>query len=155
MPIIFEKFKEENKEEYMEMSKEFYSSSAVSSSVPQQHFEDTFRLAIENSPFVDGYMFYSDDVVAGYALLSIGYSNEVGGMEIWIEEIFTVTSHRGLGIGNSFFEFVESNYKDVKRIRLEVTKNNKKAIELYKKNGYKYVPYVQMMKYINKNNKTT
>lgn len=147
---MFRKIKEEDKEVYFEMSTIFYNSDAVSHNIPKDNFVKTFNMMMENSPFVDAYIIYdeSNNEVAGYGLLSIGYSNEVGHMEIWLEEIYVLDKFRGKGYGTKFMEFVEKEYSQVGRLRLEVARTNEKAIELYKRLGYEEIPYYQMMKYI-------
>ena len=45
----------------------------------------------------------------------------------------------------SFFKFIEEKYKGY-LIRLEVEKNNIKAINTYKKSGFDELPYMEMKK---------
>jgi ribosomal protein S18 acetylase RimI-like enzyme len=43
-------------------------------------------------------------------------------------------------------QFMEQEYPSAKRFRLEVSKENTRAIELYRKLGYEVLEYVQMVK---------
>ena len=68
-----------DKKEYIEMTKEFYTSEAVLHSIPQEYIETTFDNLVNDTPYAKGYMIEYNGGVAGYVLLAITYSNEVGG----------------------------------------------------------------------------
>lgn len=84
--------------------------------------------------------------IVGYFLIAITWSNEAGGMVIWLEELFFKETSRGKGYGTQVFAWVEKEYPNAKRFRLEVTEENERAIALYKKLGYRELPYCQMIK---------
>ena len=109
-------------------------------------FEDTFALAIDNSPFVRILIIENDDTVIGYAQLSFTYSPEAGGMVALIEDFYIEEAHRGGGYGRKFMQLLENEYPTFKRFRLEVMKGNKRAISLFEKSGYKVSEYIQMVK---------
>ena len=63
-----------------------------------------------------------------------------------IEELFVKENFRGMGIGKSFFEFLENNLSGkINRIRLEVGEENEDAIRLYKRIGFEFLDYRQMV----------
>ncbi|HBR02944.1 MAG TPA: GNAT family N-acetyltransferase, partial [Ruminiclostridium sp.] len=98
-------------------------------------------------PYAEGYIFEYGGQIAGYALLSQTYSNEAGGLVLWIEEVYILPEYRRKGLGHEFFVFVEQRYKGmVARIRLEADKTNERAIELYRKLGFANLNYLQMYK---------
>lgn len=131
---------------FLSMVKIFYSSEAVAHNVDFKNFEATFNAAMNKSPFIRALIIEDDGIPAGYALLSFTYSNEVGGMVVLIEELYISDSYRGKGFGSQFLEFLEQEYPLAKRFRLEVVKDNKKAIDLYSRFGYKSLDYAQMVK---------
>ncbi len=133
-----------DKKEYIEMTKEFYTSEAVLHSIPQEYIETTFDNLVNDTPYAKGYMIEYNGGVAGYVLLAITYSNEVGGKVVWIEEIFIKEEFRGKGIGKKVFGQIKELNKDAKRFRLEVTKENLGAIRLYENLGYENLDYLQM-----------
>lgn len=133
-----------DKKEYIEMTKEFYTSEAVLHSIPQEYIETTFDNLVNDTPYAKGYMIEYNGEVAGYVLLAITYSNEVGGKVVWIEEIFIKEEFRGKGIGKKVFGQIKELNKDAKRFRLEVTKENLGAIRLYENLGYENLDYLQM-----------
>ena len=82
---------------------------------------------------------------AGYALLAKSYSREAGGEMLWLDEIYLKGEYRGMGAAKKFFAFMHERFSPA-RFRLEVESDNKRAIALYEKNGYKVLPYVQMIR---------
>lgn len=59
---------------------------------------------------------------AGYALLALTYSNEVGGMAVWVEEVYIREAFRGRGLGAQFFAWLRAEYgQSARRFRLELT----------------------------------
>ena len=90
-------------------------------------------------------MFEDDGTVAGYALLNKTFCHEVGGLTIWIEELYVTAAHQGKGLGTAFLSFVETAYHPA-RIRLEVEEENAGAVALYKRNGFEWLDYRQMVR---------
>lgn len=143
---MLRKFNLEDKHEYIEMMKEFYKSPAVLHTIPQEYMETTFDNIINGTPYAKGYIIEDDNNnTAGYLLLSITYSNEVAGLVVLVEELFIKEQFRGNGIGRKVLTQVREMYKDAKRFRLEVTKENLGAIKLYKNLGYESLDYLQMV----------
>lgn len=137
---------QEDKDIFLSMVKCFYSSSAVAHNVDPQNYNITFDAVMHKSPFIRALIIENSGAPVGYALLSFTYSNEVGGMVVLIEELYISEECRGKGCGSELFEFLEQEYPSFKRLRLEVRRDNKRAIELYTRNGYKFLDYVQMVK---------
>lgn len=132
---------------YLRLSKEFYSTDAVIHGVPEENFIRTFDKCIEQSPYLRGLAIVLDDEFAGYGLLSFTWSNEVGGLVILLEEAYLSPQYQGHGLGSELLSFVEEEYHDVaKRLRLEVTSVNQRAVKLYTKKGYHKIDYLQMIK---------
>lgn len=137
---------EKDKELFITMCGEFYSSHAVSHSVPKSHFVRTFEVVTHNSPYYKGYMLEHDGKTVGYGLVQLSYSNEAGGMQMFLEELYIREEYRNKGLGKEFFEYIYSSRDDIARYRLEVTAVNERAIALYKKLGYEKLDYIQMIK---------
>ena len=78
--------------------------------------------------------------------MAITFSQEAGGKTVWLEELYIKPEFRNFGLGSEFFTFLAETEKDCKRFRLEVEDYNKKAIELYKRKGFSFLPYSQMIK---------
>ncbi|MDO4550399.1 MAG: GNAT family N-acetyltransferase [Planctomycetia bacterium] len=135
----------EDQEKYLQMSEEFYNSSAVLHPIRQEYREKTFMEMMKSDLYLIGFILEIDEHCAGYALLSRSFSPEAGGAVIWLEEIYLRPAFRGRGMGREFFLFLEENYP-VSRYRLEVSPENKHAVQLYLSLGYRELRYTQMIK---------
>lgn len=131
---------------FLDMVDEFYHSSAVLHSIPAAHYERTMRQIEGDSPYVAAYIIEHENAPAGYALLSITYSNEAGGLAVWIEELYIRPDFQGKRLGSEFLAFVEEAYPDAARIRLEIEPDNDGARRLYERHGYEALTYSQMVK---------
>ncbi len=129
----------------IEMMKEFYASDAVVYRAKDENFETTFDLCMNNSPYVKTMVCVIDGEYAGYANLSITYTNELGGLSVFIEEIYVRPPFQGQGLGTGFISFIRNEFDDkVRRYDLEVCDSNQQAIKLYKNLGFEYIDYRQM-----------
>ena len=138
--------RKDDKDVYLQMAGEFYSTDAVLLHVGEEHFTSTFEELMRSDDYAACYIFELDGEIAGYALLAKTYSQEAGGKVIWIEEIYVSPDFRGRGIGKAFFEFLLKNRpSDVKRLRLEVERENSGAVKLYKSFGFDFLEYDQMI----------
>lgn len=124
----------------------FHHSDAVLHPIDVHNYNNTFSAAISDSPFVDGFILEKDSLICGYAIVSLQFSTEVGGLCAWIEELYVSDAFRGQGFGSEFLSHIKNFYSGkVKRIRLEVEEENIGAVKLYKKFGYIFLPYEQMI----------
>lgn len=135
-----------DKDTFISMADKFYHSSAVDHAIPLKHHEKTFNELMKSNIYALAYMFDMDNQTVGYALLSKTYSNEAGGMVLWLEELYILEEHRGKGLAREFFKFLEEISKDYSRIRLELTPSNINAKRLYSNVGFESLEYLQMIK---------
>ncbi len=138
-----------DRDEFIRMSNSFYGTSAVLHPVPSDYYEKTFDVIVGGGAlsYVRGLIIEENDVTVGFAVLTTFWSCEVGGDCIMLEEIYIKDEYRGFKLGSRFLDWMDAEYKDkVRRIRLEVTKQNNGAALLYQKKGYKYLDYLQMYK---------
>jgi len=139
---------QEDKEIFMAMAKDFYSSKAVAHNIDVKIIETTFSTAINHPHLLRAFIIEDDDIPVGFALTSFYYATEVGGIVVLLEDLYLDETCRGKGYGSKFIEFMEKEYPEAKRFRLEVAEENTRAIGLYKKLGYEVLEYVQMVKNI-------
>ena len=138
---MIRKIKSQDKTEYIKMTKDFYSSPAVLSPVPESHFEATFDEIMKGSAYTEAFIFECNSEIAGYGLIARTYSQEAGGIVIWIEEIYVKEEFRNKGLGSEFIEYVKENIP-AKRYRLETEPDNHKAQQLYKRHGFEHLKYI-------------
>lgn len=138
---MIRKIKSQDKPQYIKMAEDFYSSPAVLSPVPKSHFEITYDELMKGSAFTEGFIFECDEKIAGYGLIAKTFSQEAGGIVIWIEEIYVKAEFRNQGLGSEFIEYVKTNIP-ARRYRLETEPENFKAQALYKRHGFEHLEYI-------------
>ena len=124
-------------ENVLEMMSVFYASEEI--------FRNDIDNCVRDCPFLEGYIFSYNNSIAGYAMVAKSFSTEFGKPCIWIEDIFVKPEFQGRGIGTKFLSYIEQKYPNC-IFRLEVEKYNQCAINLYKKSGYEFLPYMEMKK---------
>jgi len=143
---MFRDFEPRDRGAFIKMAGALYASGATVHSVGEVNFERTFDEVLRGSPYARGIMIEEDGRARGYALLAFTWSNEAGGMVVWVEEIYISEAFRGRGIGRKLFEFLEREYPLAARFRLEVHEDNARAMALYRRLGYEELKYVQMVR---------
>lgn len=145
MNITIRNFLKEDRTTFFAMVKKFYAPPAVLHFPSDEVMLSAFDAAIDMPQYVKGYLFECDGKPAGYAMVSLKFETEVGGIAAWIEELFVEEEFRSLGIGSKFFEFLQKELSGkIRRIRLEVGEDNTDAIRLYERLGFEFLDYRQM-----------
>lgn len=145
MNCIIRAMIESDKECVLAMMRVFYNSSAILSNGSDEIFNSDIENCVGKCPYVEGYIFQNESVVQGYAMVAKSFSTEFGKPCIWVEDLYIKPEYRGQGISSRFFSYIEKQYPDT-LLRLEVERDNEKAIQVYKKCGYDELPYMEMKK---------
>jgi GNAT superfamily N-acetyltransferase len=84
--------------------------------------------------------------VDGYAVVTWGWSVEIGGLDVVLDELYVRT--RGRGVGTALIDAVECACRErgVKRIFLETERPNERARRLYARHGYEVDDSIWMSK---------
>ena len=138
------KIRQEDREVVIDMMRRFYNSPALITNGSEEIFASNVDNCLSNSPYLEGYVFIIEDKVIGYGMLAKSFSTEFGSECIWIEDIYLEEEYRGQGIGSKFIHYVKDTYSD-KVLRLEAESDNAKAIATYEKNGFKKLPYMELV----------
>ncbi|ACL21265.1 Acetyltransferases [Desulfitobacterium sp. LBE] len=138
---------EGDRELFLELAAEFYHSDAVLHPVPEEFHSRTFAEMMSSDRYLNGYILEQENQAAGYAITAKTFSQEAGGIVVWIDEIYILPPYRSKGLAREFFQYLESHrHPGIKRIRLEVEEENVQAISLYKRLGFNDLEYIQMIK---------
>lgn len=79
----------------------------------------------------------SGNQLRGYALLIPYWSNEFGGILLFVDELFVSSAYRNHGIGRRFFLYLEQKRPfDAVALALEVGPDNRSARRLYESLGF-------------------
>lgn len=139
------RMKPEHKEDFIRMATDFYSTDATVSEPDTARFENTFKEVIKGGS-VDGYIISKGKDICGYALVSKSWYTEVGGKIAALEELYLKPEYRNQGIGTDYLKWAKAYYTGAgaAALRLEVSRDNHKAHELYRSLGYIDLDYFQM-----------
>lgn len=143
MNFEIRKMRIDDRDEIISMMKIFYSSDAVFTNGSDEIFENDFLNCINETPYLEGYVFYSDNKVLGYAMIAKSFSTEFGKSCLWFEDLYVKSEYRGNGIVPKFVEYIKQKYPE-SIFRLEVERENTHAVHVYKKSGFEELPYVEM-----------
>ena len=135
---------ESHRDKVLELSKAFYCSDALDHEVPMNIIETNIDAAISGDKGLIGFVFCEDNEVVGFSYVTTYYETEVGGICVQIIDLYVNENARGKGVATQYFNYLFDKYSDAKRFRLEVVKDNVKAVSLYKKMGFTDVTYGQM-----------
>lgn len=139
------KIEPRDEEQFLAMEDDFYHSGAVMAPIPRDNARRTFSLLMTGSPFAAARIIQLEGKTAGYILLAFTWSNEAGGMVVWLEELYIRPEFRGKGLGREAIRRVMAHYQGkAARFRLEVESSNTRAKKLYRKIGFTDLPYGQM-----------
>ena len=146
MDFVIRKMNIVDKAEILSMMREFYSSDAVFTNGSDEIFEKDFNACVDNNPYIEGYVFSVATYIVGYGMIAKSFSTEFGKACIWFEDLYIKKDFRGFGIVPKFIEYIKQIYPDF-IFRLEVETENTHAVHVYKKKGFKQLPYTEMVVY--------
>ncbi|MBQ1251599.1 MAG: GNAT family N-acetyltransferase [Firmicutes bacterium] len=142
---MIRKIEEKDREFFLAMTKEFYESDAVCYRIPEEYRTNTFDELMRSDTYAEAFIFEEDEKQVGYALIGKTWSQECGGVQVWIDEIMVIPEYRNQGLTTEFFSYIEKAVPAA-RYRLETEPENEAAARLYKRMGYEFCPYVQWFK---------
>ena len=143
MSSVIRRMTAEDKECVIDMMRVFYASPAVLSNGSEEIFAADVENCVNDSPYLEGYIFEEAGVVQGYAMAAKSFSTEFGKPCVWIEDLYIKEQYRSLGLGSKFLNFIREKYPD-SILRLEVEAENEKAVRVYEKCGFEVLPYMEM-----------
>ena len=132
-----------HREEVLGMMRVFYASPAVATDGSEEIFRADFDACVGPNPYLEGYVLTEDAALIGYAMVAKSFSTEYGCPCIWIEELYLKPEHCEKGHGSAFLRFIKARYPEA-IVRLEVEAENRRAMHVYRKNGFEAMPYIEM-----------
>ena len=132
-----------HREEVLGMMRVFYASPAVATNGSEEIFRADFDACVGPNPYLEGYVLTEDTALIGYAMVAKSFSTEYGCPCIWIEELYLKPEYCDQGCGSAFLRFIKEKYPEA-IVRLEVEAENRRAVHVYRKNGFEEMPYIEM-----------
>ncbi len=92
---------------------------------------------LANPSLGHAWVFQVSGKVAGYMIMTYGYSIEFGGYTVLLDELYVRKGMRRQGIGTAALQFLFAKCDElgIRSIDLEVEKSNTEAHEFYLRNG--------------------
>ena len=135
----------QDRETVLDMMRVFYASEAVLSNGSEEIFLNEFENCVNDSPYLEGYIFEEEGIIQGYGMIAKSFSTEFGKPCIWIEDLYLKEPYRGKGIGSGFLNYIVDKYPGC-LFRLEAEQENARAIRVYEKCGFEVLPYLELKK---------
>jgi ribosomal protein S18 acetylase RimI-like enzyme len=95
--------------------------------------------ALIGDPALGGVWLLEDaEGACGYVVLTLGYSLEFHGRDAFVDELFVRPRRRGAGLGAAALSLLEEECRrrGVRALHLEVTPDNRPAVDLYTRHGF-------------------
>ena len=144
-------FEKKDKDVFLRLCNEFYSSNATLKPYNALAAAQTFDRVVERHENLWGYLFTDKETLQpiGYALVSSYWCNEEGGNILVLDELYICPTSRHHGYGGAFLKWLENEFRDrATEITLEVLNTNQGAQTLYKKDGLEPDGFVTFTKTI-------
>jgi GNAT superfamily N-acetyltransferase len=135
--IICRRFEEEDKEMLIFMILSLYTEDCSQVSMDITKIDNTLKSLTSNPDRGTFLMLEHKLRIIGYCILINYWSNEYGGMIVFIDELFVVPEYRNNGIASALIKrLIQSPVNDAIALQLEVTPRNISAARLYSRLGF-------------------
>jgi ribosomal protein S18 acetylase RimI-like enzyme len=122
--------------ELIAMMAAFYAE--LGESFDAERAERALRDLLEDPSHGVAWVFRVEGRAAGYLVVTHGYSLEFAGRLAVVDEVYTVPEMRGQGLGAQALVLAEKHCRrrGISALRLEVHRENRRALALYERHGY-------------------
>ncbi|RPI69086.1 MAG: GNAT family N-acetyltransferase [Ignavibacteriales bacterium] len=136
MKIIFKEARIEDLENLLTLVYKFYEIGPAD--VLAEKLKTSVIELIANPQYGKAWLISVDNYIAGYIVLTFGFSIEYNGRDALVDEFFIDELYRGKGIGKKALEFVTEYSKNngINSIHLEVKEKHNKTKKLYEREGF-------------------
>ncbi len=133
----FEPAHESDVTEILAMMRAFYAIDAYP--FDEAIAQDALDRLIRNPALGGIWLMRADGHLAGYVVLTLGYSLEFHGRDAFVDELFVAPMYRHRGIGTQALRFIEEQCRafGVHALHLEVERGNAGAQRLYRSLGFR------------------
>jgi ribosomal protein S18 acetylase RimI-like enzyme len=115
----------------------FYREDAAAIPMPAEKVMATVAALGQSRDRGSLFVFECEGMLAGYAILVLYWSNELGGTVIVIDELYVEPGHRNRGIATDFIGLLTKVAPpEVVGLQLEVTPSRRRGLGLYRRLGF-------------------
>ncbi|MFN0119298.1 MAG: N-acetyltransferase family protein [Blastocatellia bacterium] len=120
----------------LSLMEDFYAHEGLA--LDEQMARNALGQILVNEQFGYVFLIETENELAGYAVLTFGFSLEFRGRDAFVDELFLKPGHRGRGLGRQTLEFLAQTCRDlgIYGLHLEVARENITARELYRKTDF-------------------
>jgi len=121
---------------FIKLMRELYAHDTIS--FDEAHARAALAGLLNNPAHGSAWFINADGSVAGYIVVTFGYSLEFQGVDAFLDELFISKPYRRQGIGRRAIAFAELVCKErgVRAMHLEVDRANTNAQSLYRELGF-------------------
>lgn len=93
---------------------------------------------LKNEAHGQAFLIEADGALAGYTILTFGYSLEFGGVDAFVDELYLQAAYRAQGVGKAALEFLVEVCATlgIHALHLEVERANTRAQAVYRQFGF-------------------
>lgn len=136
--------------EVFQMMLSLYEDSIQQQQMSEDKIKKTLNIIPSHPQLGKILLFSIESKLVGYALLINYWSNEYGGNILYVDELFVKSDYRSLGIGSTFFKYLEQHVdKHTVALCLETSPKNTKAQLFYEKNNFEIYENIFYFKELN------
>lgn len=136
MSVSFRKANARDDETILKLMREFYAFENLI--FDKTAARQALSQILANENFGQVWIIEQSEKIAGYAVLTVGFSLEFHGRDAFVDEIYLRSGFRGAGIGKAALEFLQKQCLQlgVRALHLEVERANENAQAVYRKSGF-------------------
>ena len=144
MNLTFRNYEENDYSYLRDMMFSLYEEDPVDVPMTEAKIKSTIHEYITHPEKIRISMICIDEIIIGYGLIVLYWSNEFGGDIINIDEIYIKEEYRNKQAASSFINYQKTAYGGAVAMQLETTPTNIAAVRLYKRLGFEPSPNCQM-----------
>lgn len=134
--LTFEPVRREHRETLEEMVRAYYAFDGHTYDPAEQG--PALDRIVAGEPNCRAWLIKLGEEIAGYLVITLGFSIEYGGRDGFIDEVFLGDAFRGRGLGAEIMAFAEQAAAEagIRHLHLEVELHNERARRVYERTGY-------------------
>jgi diamine N-acetyltransferase len=151
LAIRFEPARPEHRDIIVAMMRAFEYADPGTTPFDEQRRRAIFDRFVRDSTYGRAWLIVEGEAPVGYVVLTVSFSFEYRGCDAFVDELYIAEQQRGRGLGRRAMEFVEGVARQlgVNALHLEVSRDNDRALGLYRRAGYVDHSRYLMTKWLN------